>query len=72
MIAPLATLAFLTAIWLLVVLGAAILEHSGARIASALKGQVPQPLARSVPVRVRGSARPQTAMRARARLRAAA
>ncbi len=39
MIAALATLVFLATLWLLVVVGAAILEESGARIAAALKGQ---------------------------------
>ena len=39
MIAAMATLAFLATLWLLVVVGAAILEESGAKIAAALKGQ---------------------------------
>jgi hypothetical protein len=38
MIAALGTLPFLATLWLLVVLGAAILEESGAKIAAALKG----------------------------------
>jgi hypothetical protein len=38
MIAALATLPFLATIWLVVVLGAALLEQSGARIAAALRG----------------------------------
>jgi len=41
MIAPLGTLVFLTTIWLLVVLGASVLEASGAKIAAALKGKPP-------------------------------
>ena len=40
MIAALATLVFLATLWLLVVVGAAILEESGARIAAGLKGAV--------------------------------
>ena len=38
MIAALGTLAFLATLWLLVVVGAAVLEESGAKIAAALKG----------------------------------
>ncbi len=73
MIAALATLAFLATLWLLVVVGAAILEESGARIAAALKGQfgirTRQPAAYA-PVRVRSRLRQP--MRARPRLRDAA
>jgi hypothetical protein len=43
MIAALGTLPFIATLWLLVVLGAAILEESGAKIAAALKGVPPQP-----------------------------
>ena len=39
MIAVLGTLPFLATLWLLVVLGAAVLEESGAKIAAALKGE---------------------------------
>jgi hypothetical protein len=39
MFAPIATLVFLSTLWLLVVLGATLLEESGARIAAALKGE---------------------------------
>ena len=39
MIAALGTLVFLATLWLIVVVGAAILEESGAKIAAALKGQ---------------------------------
>ena len=71
MIAPLATLAFLGTLWMLVVVGGAVLEESGARIAAALKGKTAhQPI--FVPVRVRSRVRQQKAMRATARLRAAA
>ena len=42
MIAALGTLAFLATLWLLVVVGAAVLEESGAKIAAALKGNASQ------------------------------
>jgi len=73
MIAPLATLAFLATLWLLVVVGAAILEASGARIVAALKGQpsVAQPQS-AFAARVRVRAAMRQPMRARPRLRAAA
>ena len=38
-IAALGTLPFLATLWLLVVLGASVLEESGAKIAAALKGK---------------------------------
>ena len=71
MIAALGTLAFLATLWLLVVVGAAVLEESGAKIAAALKGK---PACReiAVPVRVRARVRMQRPMRARPRWRAAA
>ena len=71
MIAPLGTLAFLATLWLMVVMGASVLEESGARIAAALKGK---PAHRDVvvPVRVRVRSRFQQPMRAKARWRAAA
>jgi hypothetical protein len=71
MIAPLGTLAFLATLWLLVVVGAAVLEESGARIAAALKGK---PAARqaTVPIRVRTRSRLAKPMRAQPRWRAAA
>ena len=71
MIAPLATLAFLATLWLLVVVGASVLEESGARIAAALKAR-PNVRRAAVPVRVRGRGRFQQPMRAKARWRAAA
>ena len=71
MIAPLGTLAFLATLWLLVVVGAAVLEESGAKIAAALKGKPHQPRM-AVPVRVRGRGRFQQPMRAKPRWRAAA
>ena len=39
MTAVLGTLPFLATLWLLVVLGASVLEESGAKIAAALKGE---------------------------------
>ena len=71
MLAPLGTLAFLATLWLLVVIGAAVLEESGARIAAALRGK-PRPGQVIVPVRVRTRARIQQPVRATARWRAAA
>jgi hypothetical protein len=71
MIAPLGTLAFLATLWLLVVLGASVLEESGAKIAAALKGK---PTHRQMPrsVRVRVRSRFQKPIGAKARWRAAA
>ena len=71
MIAPLGTLAFLATLWLLVVVGASVLEASGARIAAALKGRS-SPRHVTVPVRVRMRSRLQQPMRAKPRWRAAA
>ena len=71
MMAALGTLAFLATLWLLVVLGASVLEESGARIVAALRGRpAPQRLAVRVPVRSRP--RLQQPMRAKPRWRAAA
>jgi len=69
--AALGTLPFLATLWLLAVLGAKILEESGAKIAAALKGKrAPMQPVTSVRVRVRfGMQRP---MRAKTQLRAAA
>ena len=56
MTAALGTLPFIATLWLLLVLGAAVLEESGGKIAAALKGKsVQQP---SVLPRVRLRARP--------------
>ena len=73
MMAALGTLTFLATLWLVVVVGAAILEDSGAKIAAALKGAS----FASAPPRMatlRHRARPRAAqpMRAAPRLRAAA
>ena len=71
MLAPLGTLAFLASLWLLTVVGAAVLEESGAKIAAALKGK---PLHRPAvaPVRMRTRPRLQRPMRAAPRWRDAA
>jgi hypothetical protein len=71
MIAALGTLAFLATLWLLVVVGATVLEESGARIAAALKGE-PAYRQVTVPVRARLRSRWRKPMRARPRWRAAA
>lgn len=73
MMAALGTLTFLATLWLLVVIGAAMLEESGAKIAAALKGAS---FARAMPraAAVRGRARTRAAqpMRAVPGMRAAA
>ena len=72
MIAALGTLVFLATLWLLVVVGAALLEESGARIAAALRGEPRRVAPVAVPARVRSRARLQAPMRARPRWRDAA
>ena len=72
MTAALGTLAFLTTLWLLVVVGAAVLEESGAKIAAALKGKSREPMPIAAPVRIRPRSRAPQPMRAPARWRAAA
>jgi len=72
MIAPLGTLAFLATLWLLVVVGAAVLEESGAKIAAALKGKRWEPAIVTSKVRVRTRSRIVRPMRAEPRWRAAA
>jgi hypothetical protein len=56
----------------LVVVGAAVLEESGAKIAAALKGKPVQHRLRVAPVRLRTRPRVQQPMRAGAQWRAAA
>lgn len=53
MTAALVTLVFLSTLWMLVVLGAAVLDSSGAKILAALKGQSASPAIAPPPVRVR-------------------
>jgi hypothetical protein len=72
MIAAFGTLAFLATLWLLVVVGAAVLEESGAKIAAALKGERPRSSAYVVPMRLRSRPRLLKPMRATAQWRAAA
>jgi len=73
MIAAFGTLAFLATLWLLVVVGAAVLEESGGKIAAALKGKpAVSPSLRYVPTRLSIRAKVRRPMRAVARLRAAA
>ena len=72
MIAALATLAFLSTLWLMTVVGALIFEHSGAKILAALNGRSMDPALHTAPVRLRHRERERTAYRAMPRLRAAA
>ena len=51
MTAVLGTLPFLATLWLLMVLGAAVLEESGAKIAAALKGNPVQSSSRQMSIR---------------------
>ena len=71
MIAALGTLAFLTTLWLLAVVGAMILGESGGKILAALRGQSSAPVLKTAPVRLRHRQRVRQ-MRATPRLRAAA
>jgi hypothetical protein len=71
MLAPLGTLAFLATLWLLTVVGAAVLEESGAKIAAALRGK-PTVVPVVAPVRLRVRIRSRRPMRAEPRWRAAA
>jgi len=73
MAAALGALPFLGTLWLLVVLGATVLEESGAKIAAALKGELepPQSIA-SAPTRLRPRARTQKVRCAGEQWRAAA
>ena len=75
MLAPLATLAFLATIWLIVTLGAELLGTSGRKIAMALKGRsllATAPSIRPVAVRVSPRVRAQRTLRAQPQYRAAA
>ena len=72
MTAALGTLAFLATLWLLVVVGAALLEESGAKIAADLKGKSREPMPIAAPVRFRSRSRATQPIRARVHLRAAA
>lgn len=73
MIAALGTLPFLATLWLLVVVGAKVLEESGAKIAAALKGDPGQQSVRSPARAAPRHRRPVQGLSWRApRLRAAA
>jgi len=71
MIVALGTLPFLATLWLLIVLGAKVLEESGGKIAAALKGNSEQPV-RDMPVRFRTRPQVRQSMRANVEWRAAA
>ena len=71
--APLATLVFLSVFWLLLVVGAAALEESGAKIAAALRGESSTGACETAIVgRRRGRIRPSQPRLVEGRLRAAA
>ena len=70
MTAAMGTLVFLATLWLLVVVGAAVLEESGAKIAAALKGTSAQPSLVSCSIRVRPRQRMQRPVRVSAAFRA--
>ena len=53
MIAALATIVFLSTLWMLVVIGAAVLDSSGAKILAAFKGKSAAPTVATGPTRVR-------------------
>ncbi len=73
MIVALGTLVFLATLWLLAVVGAAVLEESGAKIAAALKGQSRMGSRLTyAPARLRARSRMQAPLRARPRWRDAA
>ena len=75
MTAPLATLAFLAILWLVILVAADMLDRGIGTIAAALKGRSPlatAPSFRPIAVRVSQRSRPQRALHAQPRLRAAA
>jgi hypothetical protein len=75
MTAPLATLAFLVTLWVVSLVLTDLLSDGLAKIIAALKGRSPlasAPSIRPVAVRVSQRSRPQRALRAQPRLRAAA
>ena len=72
MIAAMGTLVFLATMWLLVVVGAAVLEESGAKIAAALRGKPDAKSPAYTPLRIRSRMRQPLPMRAPAKWRAAA
>lgn len=72
MLFALGTLAFLATLWMLVVVGARVLEHSGGKIAAALKGESGSHAVQPIAIRARHAPRHLRPVRASARLRAAA
>ena len=73
MMAALGTLTFLATLWLLVVVGAAVLGESGAKIVAALKGaSFASAPPRMATLRIRARSHAALAMRVVPRLRAAA
>ena len=73
MTAALGALPFLATLWLLMVLGAAVLEESGAKIVAALKGEsMRQPSAGATPVRLRMRSRIEKSVSGTVEWRAAA
>jgi hypothetical protein len=75
MLAPLATLAFLATLWLVVTIVAEMIGQSGWKIVAALKGHsmlATAPAFRPVAVRVSQRSRAARVLRAQPRLRAAA
>jgi len=72
MIALLGTLPFLATLWLLLVLGANILDESGGKIVAALKGSSPQQPRNGVARHDRTAPRTRVPSRATEPLRAAA
>lgn len=73
MTAALATLAFLTVLWVIAVVGAVVIDGRGAKILAALRGQSISPSISTRPVRVRHQRyQPTRAIRVSARQRAAA
>ena len=68
----LGTLPFIATLWLLVVLGAAVLEESGAKIAAALKGQSLRSIPPATVIRMRNRAPARPVRRANVTWRAAA
>jgi hypothetical protein len=73
MIAALGTLVFLTTLWMLVVVGAKVLEQSAGKIVAAFKGQSRTgPQVAFAPARLRTRMRMPTPLRARPQWRDAA
>lgn len=75
MLAPLATLAFLTALWLVGLVAADMHDQGMGKIIAALKGRsmlATIPMIRPIAVRVSQRSRPQRGLHAQPQLRAAA